>query len=1070
MKKTMTKRLCRIRLINWHYFVDETINIQGSSLVTGENTSGKSTILDAIQFVLTTNHRKFNIAANEKSKRDLKGYVRCKTGNEDSAYIRKGNVISYVALEFFEEKTSKYFILGAKVASPDEESRPTVRWFREECRLEDLSFITKDSPSTDEEFRKGSKRVYLIKQISEAKARFAQRLGNLDDRFFDMIPKSLAFKPIDRVKDFITNFILPEKNIEVGNLRTNIETLKELENLMNTTKQKIDFLAQILEKNEEIRKKDRDIKVNAILISKAQLEAYKENIKKAKIEIESNKKKLINEQNRERVLNEEVEKERTRKSSLEVALANNETTKLITETKHNIEMINKDISHKKESINKLKATLNNLTSALLALSETGVVFIPKEKVTELALAEGDIDEKNETLLKLKGEFRNLLDKYRSDKIKLEDNLNRLTDRKASLEEEIINLKNKRLTYPINTVRLKAAIEKEFSYQEIKSDVRIFSDLLEITDHSWHDAVEGYLNTQRFYILVEPRYYKTALDVYYKIKKEVHTVGLINTEKLDTNRTADTDSLAYVVKSDNRWAKAYANFLLNRVKRCDDVHSLKDHKTAITKDCMLYTNFAVRKIDSEIYKTPYIGAHAFKVQLENKTKELEEVNSQIKNDRLSLSNTKDMIGKLDVRFETIEENLYSPYELDSLLKSLSKENEELKKAEQDTGYIEIKLQIDECDKRIKKIEKDTKGCLSNIFNIETLIRNAEQGIEENGRNVKMQEEVLISLTSEDGIAAREGLIKYEEQIRTKSNTVIVNNFTRSTTGLENAKKQLIEDLIKMQSRYASIYQIDFGVGVEQIEEYINEHHKLVSSDIIKYEEDLKRAKENCELEFRENFLARLRENIENAKIEFKNLNDSLKDIYYGEDSYRFFLSAAKAKESIYKMIMSEKNNPGFNLWSNSFEEEYKEEMDDLFTKLTAYDDLGEKVIAEYTDYRNYLDYDIEVVKKDGSKQKFSKIYGEKSGGETQTPYYVAIAASFAQLYRHGDTTRIIMFDEAFDKMDDGRIKSMMDFLNSQGFQIILATPTSKMEVIGEKVDTILLVIRDGKYSFVQEYDL
>lgn len=76
----MVKKLCRIRLINWHYFVNELINVEGSFLISGENTAGKSTILDAIQFVLTTNRRRFNAAANEKSSRDLKGYVRCKRG------------------------------------------------------------------------------------------------------------------------------------------------------------------------------------------------------------------------------------------------------------------------------------------------------------------------------------------------------------------------------------------------------------------------------------------------------------------------------------------------------------------------------------------------------------------------------------------------------------------------------------------------------------------------------------------------------------------------------------------------------------------------------------------------------------------------------------------------------------------------------------------------------------------------------------------------------------------------------------------------------------------------------
>jgi len=38
----MMKKLTRIRLVNWHYFVNETIAVKGSFLVSGENTSGKS--------------------------------------------------------------------------------------------------------------------------------------------------------------------------------------------------------------------------------------------------------------------------------------------------------------------------------------------------------------------------------------------------------------------------------------------------------------------------------------------------------------------------------------------------------------------------------------------------------------------------------------------------------------------------------------------------------------------------------------------------------------------------------------------------------------------------------------------------------------------------------------------------------------------------------------------------------------------------------------------------------------------------------------------------------------------
>ena len=189
------KKLTKIKLVNWHYFNNETIPVNGSFLISGENASGKSTLLDAIQLVLTTNTRRFNPAANEKSKRDLKGYVRCKTGEEGSAYYRSGSVISYIALEFYEESKNKSFVIGVKLDSPDLDSDIRKKWFCEEGVIESLSFTIGNKPALDDQFKNNGRKVSFINSQKEAKARFKRRMGNLDDTFFELIPKSLAFKP-----------------------------------------------------------------------------------------------------------------------------------------------------------------------------------------------------------------------------------------------------------------------------------------------------------------------------------------------------------------------------------------------------------------------------------------------------------------------------------------------------------------------------------------------------------------------------------------------------------------------------------------------------------------------------------------------------------------------------------------------------------------------------------------------------------------------------------------------------------------------------------------------------------
>ena len=121
---------------------------------------------------------------------------------------------------------------------------------------------------------------------------------------------------------------------------------------------------------------------------------------------------------------------------------------------------------------------------------------------------------------------------------------------------------------------------------------------------------------------------------------------------------------------------------------------------------------------------------------------------------------------------------------------------------------------------------------------------------------------------------------------------------------------------------------------------------------------------------------------------------------------------------------------------------------------------------FTDFRTYLTFDLEAVNREGESQRLSKTMGKKSGGATQTPFYVAVLASFAQLYRSGrdktqNTARLIIFDEALSKMDGERIIRSVQLLRQFHFQVILSAPTEKIGDIGTLVDRNLCVLREGK---------
>ena len=122
------KKLTRVKLINWHRFLDETIDFGDSTLISGENGAGKSTLLDAIQFVITCSANHFNKAAHENGARKLSGYIRCKTGRENRPYERTGEISAHIALEFYEESKKQYFIIGAVIDSATEGQETVIRY------------------------------------------------------------------------------------------------------------------------------------------------------------------------------------------------------------------------------------------------------------------------------------------------------------------------------------------------------------------------------------------------------------------------------------------------------------------------------------------------------------------------------------------------------------------------------------------------------------------------------------------------------------------------------------------------------------------------------------------------------------------------------------------------------------------------------------------------------------------------------------------------------------------------------------------------------------------------------
>ena len=232
------KKLKRMKLINWHRFENCTIDFGDTTLLSGENGAGKTTILDAIQFVVICSANFFNKAAHENGKRTLSGYVRCKTGRENKPYERTGEISSHVALEFYEESRNRYFIVGAVIDSATEGQETAVRYLMDNKRLSEEMFFKGKTPRSVTEFRSfnGKGIRQWCKTQTEARKMIKARFGRIEDKFFRLIPKALAFKPIDNIKDFVYSYVLDEKEVNIDLLRENVRSYQDLERTLESVR------------------------------------------------------------------------------------------------------------------------------------------------------------------------------------------------------------------------------------------------------------------------------------------------------------------------------------------------------------------------------------------------------------------------------------------------------------------------------------------------------------------------------------------------------------------------------------------------------------------------------------------------------------------------------------------------------------------------------------------------------------------------------------------------------------------------------------------------------------------
>ena len=1106
------KKLTRMKLINWHRFNNCTIEFGDSTLLSGENGAGKSTLLDAIQFVIICSTGYFNKAAHENGKRRLTGYIRCKTGKENQPYERTGEISAHVALEFYEESKDKYFIIGAVVDSASEGQETTVRYLMENTRISDDLFLYGNQVKSIAEFRGSNIDIrQWCKTNVEARRMVTARLGRIEDKFFRLIPKALAFKPIDDIKDFVYSYVLDEKEVNIDVLRENVRTYQDMERTLDNVKKRMKKLKKIQELYQRVQERIEKDRMYEYFLKRSELELVEGQLSSLETARKNEEIRLSQAKAQLEMLQKERSEKQEIDTNIRVELRHNQEFVALEEEKKELkrlrdkrqEALNEETELKK-SVAQAARDCESLLRTIEAGNTSRYSAAVSTEMSQSANAENGtgadfascIREYRKKLQTLDGdinvtEIKSLTDdvihfkqmrygELQEEQAQLKIRLNQNQTEWEKLSKKINKLKRKKLTYPSGVELLVESVQEEFAGIGREIQPGVLCEMLEIKDEEWRNAVEGYLNTQRFYVLVEPENFDIALGIYDRLRREkkVYGVGLINTKDLEKYDTAPAGTLAEVVTSQNKYARQYSNMLLGKVQMCERYEDLKKYSVSITKGCMRYQNCVASAIKPEVFRVPFIGKNAFTVQLAQAEEEFQKLSETMENQEKKLFDTKEILGLLSTESDVdIKYRLDVIATLRMLNKSIDKCEENIRKLKENSTLIQKQLQLDELEKMLRgldyTISSDTEKIGGMRARIQDLVARKQTLLE---KQITGKSEVT-TLAADAGERLNSWNREYKEALGVRSIEQFQSEYfykLPSNKRKYNSERcQIAKDnMINAMVEYKTEHDFGAAASLDGFPEFEAVYERLKNSELLDYEEKVQSAHKAAETEFHEQFLAKLQENMKLAQGEFKELNKALKGIDFSSERYEFQFMPSKKYRNYYEMIMDDFNvTQGESLFSGIFHEAHKDVIEELFEQLSVSGDNSAQALDEFTDYRTYMDYDIKIIHNDGTYSYYSKVCEEKSGGETQTPFYVTVAASFVQLYSNnigGEAAGLVLFDEAFNNMDDERIGGVLEFLRRLPLQLIIAAPPDKIQYIGPAMDEVMLVMTDQKQSYVEEY--
>jgi uncharacterized protein YPO0396 len=259
--------------------------------------------------------------------------------------------------------------------------------------------------------------------------------------------------------------------------------------------------------------------------------------------------------------------------------------------------------------------------------------------------------------------------------------------------------------------------------------------------------------------------------------------------------------------------------------------------------------------------------------------------------------------------------------------------------------------------------------------------------------------------------------------------------------------------------------DFPIESESNAGYEKQLAKLNQSEIPEYSAKAERERKNWEHLFRAQILEKLHHALHDVVNHLTLLNTALKKRPIGTNTYELRYSRNPDYQLYHDLLEAAAMVREDDLFFASADQRFRDAIAHFLKTLTEAPDGAEAV--RLLDYRHYYEYDMEVVEADGRKTSVDRHSGKFSGGENQSPYFIAILASYLRAYRRYTSRKqepslgLVPIDEAFSKLSGERIKDCITALKAFDLQGVFSMSTGNIPYAFEHCDWLVVVSKEER---------